>query len=78
MPAIDIILGVKIEIFSGDHPPPHIHASCSGEEVLIIISDSKVYAGTMKKSKLSIAMGYVKENRENLLAIFNALNVNLK
>lgn len=73
MPTIDTILGVKIEIFSGDHPPPHVHASYSGEEVLITILDNGVY-GKMKKSKLSISREYVANNKEKLLAIFNGLN----
>lgn len=74
MPTITIIDGVKIECFSGDHPPPHIHASYSGNEVLIEIISNKVYIGSLPRKKLAIAFDYVKNNKETLLAIFDGLN----
>ena len=74
MPTADIIEGVKIEYYSGDHPPPHIHATYSGQEVLITIKENEIYAGKLSKKKLAIAMQYVNDNKEDLLALFEELN----
>ncbi len=78
MPTIQVIKGVKIEIFSGDHPPPHVHASYSGEEVLITIMDNEIYAGKMNNKKRAVAQEYVSTNKDRLLTIFNELNSHLK
>ena len=74
MPTLTIINGVKIECFSGDHPPPHIHASYSGYEDLIIIDTTEIYEGDMPGKKRKIAQEYVQENSATLLSIFNSLN----
>lgn len=78
MPTLTTIDGVKIECFSGDHPPPHIHASYSGYEVLVIIETAEIYEGDMPNKKKKIAQEYVNENSEKLLALFNALNPPIK
>ena len=74
MPTLEIIDGVKIECFSADHPPPHIHASYGEYEDLIIVSNSEIYAGDLPNKKRKIAVGYVRENKDDLLEIFNELN----
>jgi hypothetical protein len=37
MPTIDQKKGIKINVFNGDHRPPHIHAVYNEYEVLILI-----------------------------------------
>lgn len=47
MPAITIIDGIKIEVYSGDHNPPHFHATYGDNEVLINIKSREELAGYM-------------------------------
>ena len=74
MPTFCIEEGIKIECYSGDHPPPHIHATYGGDEVLIEIKTSKVYSGRIPPKKLKTALKIVQENKAKLLAIFESLN----
>jgi len=74
LPTISIINGVKIECFSADHPPPHVHVSYSGHEALVELIEVKVFLGNLPKMKLNLALEYIEENKVDLLKIFNALN----
>jgi hypothetical protein len=78
VPTFEIIDGIKIECFSGEHPPPHIHASYSGFEVLIIIEDQQIYAGNVPVKKLKKAIEFVQEHKLDLMFLFNELNQNLR
>jgi len=78
LPTLTTVNGVKIECFSGDHPPPHIHASYSGYEDLIVIDTAEIYVGDMPNKKRKIAQEYVKNNTQTLMAIFNSLNPPIK
>ncbi len=78
MPTYKIVDGVKIECYSGDHLPPHVHASNAGNEALIVIEDQSLYAGSLPARKLKIAKDIVKENKDDLLCLFNFLNSNLR
>lgn len=77
MPTFIIQEGIKIECFSGDHPPPHIHDSYGGKVVLIVIENQSVYEGDLPPKKLKRAKEIVRENSEDLLCLFNELNKNL-
>lgn len=37
MPTVEIVNGIKISIYNGDHRPPHIHAKYNEYEILIEI-----------------------------------------
>ncbi len=52
MPTVDIFNGIKINIYNGDHRPPHIHAIYNEHEVLIIISSNEIYAGNLPNKQL--------------------------
>lgn len=45
MPTIDSFNGIKINVYNGEHRPPHIHASYNEFEVLIVIETKDIYAG---------------------------------
>lgn len=47
MPTIDVINGIKINIYNGDHRPPHIHAIYNEYEILVVIDTSQIYAGNL-------------------------------
>jgi hypothetical protein len=77
MPNIDIINGIKINIYNGDHRPPHIHAEYNEFEVLIVIENGRIYAGGLPARQLREAFDWLAENSEWALAIFYELNPSL-
>lgn len=78
MPRIDQIDGVKINIYNGDHRPPHIHAIYNEFEVLIEIETMNIYAGELPARQLKKAFDWLAENGEWALEVFYELNPNLK
>jgi hypothetical protein len=42
MPTIDIIDGIKICIYNGEHRPPHFHASYNEYEVVLEIESGEI------------------------------------
>lgn len=78
MPTLKIINGIKIDCYSGDHAPPHVHVWYAEYEVLIEIETLNIYAGDIPNKAFKRASAYIEKNREELLAIFNALNPKLK
>jgi hypothetical protein len=45
VPRISSFFGIVIEMYFGDHPPPHFHARYSGESAKIEIATGAVLAG---------------------------------
>lgn len=50
MPNFDSFDGNKINIYNGDHLPPHIHVLYGKEEVLLVIATAEIYAGWLRQS----------------------------
>lgn len=78
MPTVDIIDGIKINIYNGDHRPPHIHVLFNEHEILLIIESGEVYAGEMPIKPLRKASGWLRGNAEWALKVFYELNPELK
>lgn len=78
MPTYEIIQGIKIDCYSGDHLPPHIHAIYNEYEALIEIKTGRVYAGSLPGKQLKHAVNYVRTNKEDLLETFYYLNERLR
>lgn len=78
MPTIDVIDGVKINIYNGDHPPPHIHAIYNEHEALITIEKSEIYAGDLPERQLKKALNWLEANSKAAMIVFNELNPTLK
>ncbi|WP_442788091.1 DUF4160 domain-containing protein [Flavobacterium sp. SUN046] len=78
MPTFIRIEGIKIECFSGDHLPPHVHAVYGEYEVLLIIESQRIYSGSLPIKKLKRTKEIVKENQEDLFFLFYELNPNLR
>ncbi|MCK5210200.1 MAG: DUF4160 domain-containing protein [Cyclobacteriaceae bacterium] len=78
MPTIDIINGIKINIYNGDHRLPHIHAIYNEYEILVIIDTSQIYAGNLPNKQLKRVFDWLAGNADWALEIFYELNPNLK
>ncbi|RKY53805.1 MAG: DUF4160 domain-containing protein [Candidatus Neomarinimicrobiota bacterium] len=77
MPTIDTINGVKINIYNGEHRPPHIHAVYNEFQVLIIIENNEIYAGDLPNKQLKKAFDWLAGNSDWALEIFYQLNPEL-
>ncbi len=78
MPTIDTIDGIKINIYNGDHRPPHIHAVYNEYEILIIIGSGEIYAGNLPNKHRKKVFDWLAGNNDWALEIFYELNPNLK
>lgn len=78
MPAIDHFNGIKINIFNGDHRPPHIHAVYNEYEVLIVIETNEIYAGKLPGKQLKQVFDWLSENSGWAMDVFFQLNPNLR
>jgi len=54
MPMISSFYGIVIQIFWGDHSPPHFHALYGEFEVLVNIQTLEVIKGTMPRRALAL------------------------
>ncbi|WP_128546542.1 DUF4160 domain-containing protein [Larkinella soli] len=66
--------GIKIEMFSNDHNPPHIHVKYAEHKCLIVIQTGEVYSGYLPPRKLKVAMRYLEGNRQSLLTLWKTMN----
>lgn len=78
MPVVDLINGIKILIYNGDHRPPHIHARYNEFEVLITIDTQEIYAGEMPGRQLKTVFDWLAGNSDYAMTVFYELNPGLK
>lgn len=68
VPKISAFYGIVIEMYFGDHPPPHFHARYAGDEALIVIETGEVYAGSLPARALKLVREWLELHRADLLA----------
>jgi hypothetical protein len=78
MPTIDNINGIKINVYNGEHRPPHIHAIYNEFEILILIENKDIYAGYLPNKQLKIVFDWLYVNSDWALEVYFELNPNLK
>jgi len=66
------INGLKIEIFSNEHPPPHFRVICAGETANYRISDCYQLNGGLNKWRKNIEYWH-RQNKDLLIETWNAL-----
>ena len=74
MPTIIKLGNLKIQIFAGDHYPPHFHIVTPDHEVLVRLSDLDILAGSIDRRSLDRALVWVRENRKVLNEAWERLN----
>ena len=67
MPTISIFYGILIQMFWGDHAPPHFHALYAEHEVLIDIRTLEVIKGSMPRRALALVLEWASQHRTELL-----------
>ena len=78
MPLFELIDGIKINVYSNDHLPPHIHALYNEYEAIISINDKEVIRGFLPIPQLRKVKETMTENENDLFALFTALNPQIK
>lgn len=78
MPTIDIINGIKINIYNGEHRPPHIHAVYNEYEILVVIETGETYSGNLPNKQRKKVFDWLAGNNDWALEIFYELNPSLK
>jgi len=68
MPRISSFFGIVIEMYFGDHLPPHFHARYSGETAKIEIATGAVLAGSLSKRALRLVREWTEQHRDDLEA----------
>ena len=77
MPNFDVFDGIKVNIYNGDHLPPHIHALYGNDEVLLVIETGEVYAGWLPARQLKKAKDWLLINKADAARSFKTLNPHL-
>ncbi len=67
MPIISIFYGIVIQMYWGDHSPPHFHAVYAEYDVTINIQTLEVVRGKMSKRALALVLEWASEHRAELL-----------
>ncbi len=78
MPTVERFNGIKINVYNGDHRPPHIHALYGEHEVLLEIETAEIYAGGLPKKQLRMVREWLSQNTAWLLSLFFELNPHLQ
>lgn len=78
MPTFKEFDGIKIECYSAEHLPPHVHAKYAEYEALIVIETQELLTGKLPPKKFKRACEFVKASKNKLLIIFDQLNPQLK
>jgi hypothetical protein len=67
MPTISMFYGILIQMFWGDHAPPHFHALYAEHEVLIDIQTLNIIRGSMPRRALTLVLEWAFQHRAELL-----------
>jgi hypothetical protein len=66
VPRISAFYGIVIEMYFGDHPPPHFHARYSGDAAKVEIASGAVIAGSLPGRALRLVREWIEEHRDEL------------
>jgi hypothetical protein len=68
MPRISSFFGIVIEMYYGDHPPPHFHARHGGKSAKVEIATGKVLRGSLSVRALRLVREWAELHRVALEA----------
>lgn len=67
MPTISMFYGIMIQMFWGDHAPPHFHAVYGDYEIIINIRTLEIMKGFMPRRALALVLEWASLHREQLM-----------
>jgi Domain of unknown function (DUF4160) len=68
VPRICEFYGIVIEMYYGDHPPPHFHARYGGDSAKIEIASGDIVTGSLPSRALRLVREWLAEHRGELEA----------
>ena len=71
MPEVSRFYGIVIQIYYGDHPPPHFHALYAGEVAKIAIETLQAIDGTIPKRALGLVLDWASVHQLELREAFD-------
>lgn len=66
MPRISSFHGIVIEMYFGDHAPPHVHARFSGEVAKVSIVDGSIIVGSIPRRAHRLVREWIELHKEEL------------
>ena len=70
MPEISRYYGIVVQMYFGDHPPPHFHARYAGQSVNIDIETLAVIDGKLPARALGLVTEWAALHQEELRSAF--------
>jgi len=67
VPTISVFYGIFIQMFWGDHNPPHFHALYGEYEVIVNIRTLEIIRGSMPRRALALVLEWASLHREELM-----------
>jgi len=67
MPTISIFLGMVIQMYWRDHPPPHFHALYQGYRASIAIESGEIIEGELPRAARRLLKEWALRHRAELL-----------
>ena len=74
MPTLHRTGRLKVQMYAGDHRPPHFHLVTPDCDAMIALDDLRVIEGTYRQRELATAREWAGANRELLKAEWERLN----
>ncbi|ABK44536.1 conserved hypothetical protein [Magnetococcus marinus MC-1] len=74
MSTLKVIRGIKIKMYAGDHPPPHVHIRAPGFDCVVNLQTLKVKVRGNKTCDAQAAIDWITDNQELLLTEWERLN----
>ncbi|HEV7570307.1 MAG TPA: DUF4160 domain-containing protein [Thermoanaerobaculia bacterium] len=63
--------GVVIQMFAGDHPPPHFHTLYAEYEAVIDLRDMRLMRGSLPRRAMALVLEWVTEHRDEMMENWN-------
>ena len=74
MPTLETFGSWKVQMFSGDHNPPHVHACGPDWRAVVTIRDRRLIKGAIPVSIRTDLFRWIDEHTQFLLAKWTELN----
>ena len=71
MPEVSRFYGIIIQIYYGDHLPPHFHALYAGDVVKIAIGNLQVIDGSLPKRAMALVLEWAAAHQQELHKAFD-------
>ena len=71
MPTVIIIDGIRIEIYTDDHPPPHFHVRFGGRRAKFDMATGAMIKGRLDKRSMRKVQRWIEMNRDLLMQVWN-------